>query len=159
MLLASDEQPNATEPDPADSPRARSRHPARGTIGAVRLLIVDDNRPYGRLLYAQLNARGYECRTVAKLEEARAAMGTGAFDLYVVDIHLPDGDGRAFAAEIQKHHAVTARQILLISSEDEQKLDSRPQESGAKPAFLAKPFGLQDLLVKLREMADQALPG
>jgi DNA-binding response OmpR family regulator len=125
----------------------------------VRLLIVDDNRPYGRLLYAQLNARGYEARTVATLEEARAAMGTNAFDLYVVDIHLPDGDGRAFAADLQKHHAAAARQILLISSEDEQNSDARLHERGSQPAFLAKPFGLQDLLGKLREMADQALPG
>jgi DNA-binding response OmpR family regulator len=82
----------------------------------VRVLIVDDDRAFRRTAGVALADRGYHVvgavRTVA---EARFAIGELDPDAVVLDINLPDGDGRSLAEELAASHPGV--RVLLTSSD------------------------------------------
>ena len=112
---------------------------------------MDDNRSYGRLLSGSLAARGYSCRMAGTAAEAMAALSQAAYDLFVLDVQLPDGDGRHLAEAICAAFPVQRSQIVFITALHRDDLDDRTRQS----YVLYKPFGLVDLLRTLQEAADK----
>lgn len=115
----------------------------------MAVLIVDDNRNYARFLRSALVTRGYGARAVATCKEALHAVEEDSFDLFLIDIRLPDGDGRKLIHRLRGEHGVTPGQIVLMTAlPREQMGDTR--ELTANPV-LYKPFRLSGLLEQLRE--------
>jgi len=131
-------------------PQARRREfvGLQPALRGKRLLIVDDNATNRRVLELQTAKWGMATRAVESPREAlRWLEGGEAFDLAIVDMHMPEMDGVALAREIRKRSA--ALPLVLASS-----LGRREVGDGERlfAAYLAKPIRqsqLFDTLVAL----------
>ncbi len=64
-------------------------------------LVVDDNPAWRAALAGRLEDEGFSTETAGSLAEARAALATRTYDLVLVDILLPDGNGLELAGELE----------------------------------------------------------
>ena len=118
--------------------------------GEHPILIVDDDRALRETLAEQLSVDGaFAVSEAASLAEAtqRLAEPEARFDAVILDVGLPDGDGRDFCARLRKD-GVKIPVIMLTAADDEHDV-VRGLEAGAND-YVAKPFRLAELLARLR---------
>ena len=118
--------------------------------GERPILIVDDDRALRETLTEQLTVDGaFAVTEAASLAEARSrlAEADARFDAIILDVSLPDGDGRDFCAKLRKS-GVKVPVVMLTAADDEADV-VRGLEAGAND-YVAKPFRLAELLARLR---------
>jgi DNA-binding response OmpR family regulator len=117
--------------------------------GPRPVLIVDDDDALRATLAEQLALDGeFAPMPAADLAAAEAALADGArFDAVLLDVRLPDGDGRAFCAELRRRGA--RMPILMLTGAGEEADVVRGLDAGAND-YIAKPFRLNELLARLR---------
>jgi len=118
--------------------------------GPRPVLIVDDDAALRATLAEQLSLEGEfapeEAGTVSEAEQVL----TGAnirFDAVLLDIGLPDGDGRELCARLRRQ-GIKIPIIMLTGADAEQDV-VRGLDAGAND-YIAKPFRLNELLARLR---------
>ena len=118
--------------------------------GERPILIVDDDRALRDTLVEQLTLDGeFSATQAASVAEAETALASqnAQFDAILLDVSLPDGDGRDLCVKLRKQ-GVKVPIIMLTASDDE--LDVvRGLDSGAND-YIAKPFRLAELLARVR---------
>ncbi len=117
--------------------------------GQRPILVVDDDTALRSALIEQLELDGEFAPTGADcLEAADKILETGAhFDAVLLDVGLPDGDGRDFCRRLRER-GIKAPIIMLTASAEEADV-VRGLDSGAND-YLAKPFRINELLARLR---------
>ncbi|GAB0114789.1 DNA-binding response regulator [Acidisoma sp. C75] len=114
------------------------------------ILIVDDDLSLRSTLAEQLvldgEFRSAEAGTVAEAEKILAQPGT-RFDAIILDVSLPDGDGRDFCIRLRER-AFKMPIIMLTGSAEETDV-VRGLDSGAND-YVSKPFRLSELMARLR---------
>ena len=114
------------------------------------ILIVDDDRALRTTLAEQLAVDGefaaVEAASVSEAED-KLNMPDARFDGVILDIGLPDGDGRDLCAKMRRQ-GMKMPIIILTGSDDESDV-VRGLDSGAND-YIAKPFRLAELLARLR---------
>ncbi len=114
------------------------------------ILIVDDDVSLRNTLAAQLDMDGqFETSCAGSLTEAEGMLRArdGRFDLLVLDIRLPDGDGRDFCARLRRQEYKMP--IVLLTGCDDETDVVRGLDSGAND-YITKPFRLSELLARVR---------
>ncbi len=76
------------------------------------VLVIDDSLIVRMDLNSAFEGGGYDCTLAPSLAAARAALQKSLFDLIVLDVQLPDGDGVVFLSELKA--AVETRAIPVI---------------------------------------------
>ena len=116
----------------------------------IRILLIEDDRELGKALRNSLGTEGYSVQTAASLSEARALLNNQAagqgFDLYLLDLGLPDGDGKSFLELARK--AGTAP-VIVISARPHDDSKIELLDAGADD-YLVKPFSVGELLARIR---------
>ncbi len=110
------------------------------------VLVVDDEPPIRRLLRTTLTAAGYR---VAEAETAAAGLRSLAVekpDLVILDLGLPDHSGIELIAEIRKASQVP---IVVLSARHDERAKVAALDLGADD-YVAKPFGMAELMARLR---------
>ena len=110
------------------------------------VLVVDDEPPIRRLLRTTLTAAGYR---VAEAETAAAGLRSLAIekpDLVILDLGLPDHSGIELIAEIRKASRVP---IVVLSARHDERAKVAALDLGADD-YVAKPFGMAELMARLR---------
>jgi DNA-binding response OmpR family regulator len=118
--------------------------------GPRPVLIVDDDEALRSTLSEQLRLDGeFAPVEAADLAAAAAALSApGArFDAVLLDVRLPDGDGRAFCARLRRNGARIP--ILMLTGAGEEQDVVRGLDAGAND-YIAKPFRVNELLARLR---------
>ena len=114
------------------------------------ILIVDDDTTLREELAAQLRHEGEfsaaEAKTVAEAQSLVHAQGA-RFDALILDVGLPDGDGRDLCAGLRREGL--RMPIIMLTGSDEEVDVVRGLDSGAND-YIAKPFRLNELLARLR---------
>ncbi|RNL62008.1 response regulator [Nocardioides marmoriginsengisoli] len=112
------------------------------------VLVVDDEPQLLRALGINLRARGYEVHAAATGSEALRLAAAHPPDLVVLDLGLPDMDGTEVVAGLRGWTDVP---ILVLSgrSDSHDKVDAL--DAGADD-YVTKPFGMDELLARLRAM-------
>ncbi len=77
------------------------------------LLLVDDDRQVLASMADWLRSQGYELDTAQNCQQARAAISSRDYNVALVDVRLPDGDGFELLAECRKKHPNTS--VILIT--------------------------------------------
>ena len=113
-----------------------------------KLLVVEDERGLRRAMSRYLDRNGYCVRTADSLAEAHAHLERESFDLLVLDVGLPDGDGLSLLERDRAHRT-------LVISATFQRCDLA--ERGIEH-FLEKPFDLVDAVRLLDGMASRSAP-
>lgn len=113
---------------------------------AARILVVEDDAHIRRFVCTSLTAEGYsvfEAETVARaLVEAASRQP----ELFVVDLGLPDRDGRELISELR---AWTLAPVIVLSARDQEEDKVTALDAGADD-YLMKPFGVPELLARVR---------
>ena len=111
------------------------------TTKPASILVVEDDRSLQRFLAQALKMSGYAVTTAASASAARACAAHDTFDLAVIDIGLPDGDGIELG-----HTLVTDNGIpfLYLTGQTDEGSVARSARSGAIN-YLVKPVSLEQL--------------
>ncbi|WP_297492933.1 response regulator transcription factor [Acidocella sp.] len=117
--------------------------------GQRPILVVDDDTALRMALIEQLELEGeFAPQQADCLAAAEVILDTGArFDAVLLDVGLPDGDGRDFCRKLRER-GVKAPIIMLTASAEESDV-VRGLDSGAND-YIAKPFRINELLARLR---------
>ncbi len=118
-----------------------------------RLLLLEDELPLARIVRESLERQGYHVHHAANGVLGLTAFRRDAFELCIVDVMLPQLDGFAFAAEVRR----TNQQVpILFLTAKSQPADVVQGFGVGGNDYLRKPFSLDELVVRLRELLRRA---
>jgi len=120
--------------------------------GAGRVVVVDDNRDFADNLVEILRDAGYATAVAHGVAEAAAATDAG-FDVALVDVHLPDGDGMALAQAL-KQRAPESEVVLLTGFASVESAAAAVRVGAC--AYLVKPCATPELLLTVTQAMRQA---
>ena len=110
------------------------------------ILIVDDEAQILRFLGHALTAAGYDICTAGTGTEALRQITARSPDLVILDLGLPDTDGKAVIETVRQSSTLP---ILVLSARDQEMEKIMALDLGADD-FVAKPFTMGELLARLR---------
>jgi two-component system KDP operon response regulator KdpE len=113
---------------------------------ATKVLVVDDEPQIARALRINLTARGYEVVTAHDGTAALRAAAEAKPDIVVLDLGLPDLDGRTV---IEGLRGWTSIPIVVLSARTDSGDKVAALDAGADD-YVTKPFGMDELLARLR---------
>jgi two-component system NtrC family sensor kinase len=122
-----------------------------------RILIVDDSLTVRMDLGEAFELAGVANTLCSTLSEARQAISLGAFDLIILDVLLPDGDGIDFLGELRAASATAGIPIMLLSSEAEVRDRVRGLNTGADE-YVGKPYDQSYVVSRARELLRKKEP-
>jgi DNA-binding response OmpR family regulator len=114
-------------------------------VVAPSIWLVEDDHAIGSALHRTLVAEGYDPRWATTLAEARAFEGVP--DLVILDLNLPDGDGRTLCQELVERHP--ALRVLMLTARADEMDVVLGLDAGATD-YVPKPFRLAELLARVR---------
>ena len=119
-----------------------------------RVLVVDDELPMRRTLDIGLRASGYDVELAATGEEALELAGRREPDAVILDLGLPGVDGIHVAQGLRGWSAVP---IIVLSARGTEAVKVAALDAGADD-YVTKPFGMDELLARLRAALRRANP-
>jgi two-component system, OmpR family, response regulator len=122
-----------------DQPACRS--------AAARILLVDDEPRIREFVSRALSAAGYAIDFASDGAGALAQLAVGGYGLVVLDLIMPDMDGRVVLTEIMRRQPEQA--VLVLSCLEDVATKVACLELGAQD-YLTKPFSLAELLARVR---------
>ena len=115
----------------------------------MKILIVEDDIAFGKMLHIYLSKKGYEVSLVTTGAEATPLFSDGSFDVLITDLQLPDTTGLQLL-EIVKEKAPTT-QVLLMTGYAEVSTAVDAMKKGALE-YISKPFRPEELLMILENV-------
>lgn len=118
------------------------------------ILAIEDEPEIRRFLRMSLTAHGYKFLEAANGKEAKALAASDKPDLMIMDLMLPDIDGVQLIRQLREWYA---KQIIVLSARDQEADKVEALDAGADD-YLTKPFGMQELLARIRVALRHARP-
>jgi PAS domain S-box-containing protein len=118
-----------------------------------KILVVDDEPANRRLLADLVTREGYEALTAAGGREALALLSGTAVDLVLLDIMMPEVDGLAVLAELQKRGMLPALPVIVVTAHEDRKVRLDALTAGAID-FITKPFDRTEVACKVRVLTE-----
>lgn len=110
------------------------------------ILVIEDDLAITKMLKIALAQYGYQVMSVTTKKEAKRALNTSPISIILLDLGLPDGDGKTLIKEIRSLSAIP---IIVVSARyDEQEIITS-LDFGADD-YLTKPFSITELLARIR---------
>ncbi|WP_316792860.1 response regulator transcription factor [Pedobacter frigoris] len=120
---------------------------AIGSIVYKNILVIEDNHAILDVITLILQSEAYKVTGLNKSIDMMAHIQESEPDLVILDIMLPDGDGRDILKQLRTNIKTEHIPVLLISARYTQE---NIQHGEYKPnGFLAKPFDIDDLLDRI----------
>jgi len=118
------------------------------------MLLIEDDTTIARELSLRWQQRGWQVQSAGTLAAARAALAVpGVFDLVLLDLGLPDGDGMALLAELRRADPLTP--VLVLTARDQVADRVAGLRQGADD-FLVKPFAPDELDARVEGLMRRA---
>ena len=121
---------------------------------APHLLVVDDDRRIRDLLSRFLNGEGYRVTTADNAADARAKLGSLAFDLLVLDVMMPGETGMQLCKSLRETSTVP---ILMLTAKAETDSRIAGLERGADD-YVPKPFEPRELSLRIANILKRTIP-
>jgi DNA-binding response OmpR family regulator len=115
----------------------------------MRLLLVEDNPQLAQLVQDGLTRQGFVIDRCGSLKEAMTARGAASYDLILLDLGLPDGDGMSLVRELRKGSDPTPILILTARGGLNDRLIGL---DGGADDYLVKPFEIAELAARCRAL-------
>jgi two-component system, OmpR family, KDP operon response regulator KdpE len=112
----------------------------------IRVLVVDDEAAILKFLKPALGANDYEVTTAGSVAEATKRIAAEGPDVVVLDLGLPDGDGKEVIRRVREWSDVP---IVVLSARDREAEKIEALDLGADD-FVNKPFGVGELMARIR---------
>jgi len=144
---------NESQPPPAPEP---------SSLRGARALVLDDSVAYRAILEKQLSRLGIRVETASSvaeaLESARRATDHGAFDVALLDYHMPEMAGAQVARAFRENPALAGLGLLMLSSSGQQGEPELVELAGAD-AYLVKPIRAEVLARTLERVLERKRQG
>lgn len=118
------------------------------------ILVVDDEPQILRLLGHALDGAGYACMMADSGHKALALFRRKHPDLVILDLGLPDLDGKLVIGSIRQISQVP---VLILSARDQEAEKVSALDLGAND-YVVKPFGIGELLARIRALLRAPMP-
>jgi two-component system KDP operon response regulator KdpE len=129
--------------------------PQRSATGApAAILVVEDDRALRQAIVSNVARAGYAVTAVSDGLSGIEAVRGGQFDIILLDIGLPFVDGWRILSTLEGRRAPS---VIVISARGEEHDKVRALDMGADD-YLAKPFGADELLARLRAVLRRVRP-
>jgi DNA-binding response OmpR family regulator len=115
----------------------------------MRLLLIEDNDRLAQFVVKGLTAAGFTVDRVARFDEAAAAIAAARFDIAVLDLGLPDGDGGDWLRE--RRAAGDGLPVLVLTARASTADKVNGLNAGADD-YLTKPFEMEELVARLKAL-------
>jgi CheY-like chemotaxis protein len=136
-----------------ESPQARPRADGR----PLRVLAVDDEAVILDLLVDAFSQRGYQVDTAGSAREALEKLEKRAYDVLLLDLKMPEMDGRSLFQTIGERWPDQARRVVFASGDTLQPETQSFLARSGRPC-VDKPFRLEELTAAILEAAADAGP-
>ncbi|KNG92667.1 response regulator transcription factor [Pseudaestuariivita atlantica] len=113
----------------------------------MKFLLVEDNRALADAVASRMRLDGHVIDHAEKLEDASAFVATGDYDLILLDIMLPDGDGRTF---LERHRASDLDTPVIVLTARSQVSDRIGSLDLGADDYITKPFDHAELEARCR---------
>jgi len=117
----------------------------------IRLLVVDDEEPFRRLLKKELSRKGYEVDVAADGRAAVARLSEGGYDVMLLDIMMPGMDGLTLMRELRNDPA--APPIVVLTGKATVETAVEAMKNGAHD-YVTKPYKLDELEIVIERAAE-----
>ncbi len=119
----------------------------------MRILLLEDEPKISRFLARGLGEEGHRVQVTEDIDHARRALTDAAFDLWIVDRMLPDGDGLTLVRERRKAGDRTPALCLTARDRVEERVEGL---IGGADDYIVKPFAFDELLARIAALARRA---
>jgi len=131
--------------------------PERAAIPAAPILVVDDDAKIVRLVRTYLERDGFSVVTAGDGPAALEAIETHRPALVVLDLMLPELDGRAVIRAVRRDDEAARTPILVLSARSSTIDRIAGLEDGADD-YLPKPFSPAELVLRVKSILRRAAP-
>ena len=114
-----------------------------------RILIVEDDALLNKTLAYNLISDGWDVTPALNAKTAAALLAGTEYDLVLLDINLPDGNGYDLCRLVKPEHPDTV--VIFLTANDQESDQLRGYEAGAVD-YITKPFSIEALQRKIRAM-------
>lgn len=111
-----------------------------------RILLVEDEADIRRFVRLALEREGMAVFEAGNVWEARIGAATRQPQLVILDLGLPDGDGKDFILDLRSWSSAP---VLVLSAREQEQEKVAALEAGGDD-YLAKPFGVPELIARVR---------
>ncbi|HEY1015493.1 MAG TPA: response regulator transcription factor [Herpetosiphonaceae bacterium] len=123
-------------------------------MAPVHILVIDDEIQIRRLLRASLVERGYRVTVAASGEEGLDLAAADPPSAVILDLGLPDLDGMEVCRQLRTWSQAP---VIVLSARPDEMEKVRALDQGADD-YLTKPFGMHELLARIRVALRHAEP-
>ncbi len=123
-------------------------------MNSARILVVDDAAQVRRVMRATLATEGYTVSEARDGAEALEMFRNEPFDILLLDVNMPGMDGLEACREVRRTSDVP---IIMLTVRDAERDKVLALDAGADD-YVVKPFGMQELLARIRAALRRALP-
>ncbi len=119
-------------------------------MSAVRVLVVEDDPSVRGLLQTLLSTEGYEVSTASDGLAGLVKAASTSPGLVLLDLMMPDLGGARVLEEMRADPALAQVPVVVVTGQ----LDAVPamQQALGEPNVFVKPFGVRELLARVREV-------
>jgi DNA-binding response OmpR family regulator len=114
-----------------------------------QILLVEDDPAIAKLLNLHLRAPDYEVTVCDRAAAALVRLASGTFDVVILDILLPDGNGVDLCRQIRAGKNWTP--VLMLSALSDESDKVQALEGGADD-YMTKPFGVAEMMARVRAL-------
>lgn len=116
------------------------------------ILIIDDERAIGEALTPVLASQGYDVSVALTAADGLECARKRRHDVVLLDLGLPDADGKDLIDPLKRLDSMS---ILILSARHQEREKVEALDAGADD-YLNKPFGIEELLARIRAAARRA---
>lgn len=127
----------------------------RPHVAAARILIIDDEPQIRKFIDISLRSQGYETLLAETGGQGLTLLASRGADLVVLDLGLPDQDGKEVLRELRRWSRVPVI-VLTVRSGESGKVALL--DAGAND-YVTKPFGVEELMARIRAFLRNAAAG
>lgn len=125
----------------------------------LRVLVVEDEAATALVVSAVLKAQGFDETTVSTGREAVASFRSGAFDVVLMDLHMPDMNGEESARAIRDLEAEQGEHVPILGFTAHACSEEKSRCAAAgMDGFLDKPFSIEELQTEILRHARPVSP-
>jgi CheY-like chemotaxis protein len=133
--------------------------PSRAPGAGLKILVAEDNELNVTLVSELLAQRGHRVQIVNNGRSALALASEGAFDLLLLDLHMPEMDGFEVVRAVREHERGTGRRLPIIALTARSAIRDRARcVAAGMDDFLSKPVEARALWSAIDHVA-AAVPG
>ena len=131
----------------------KSRHPAKPVRRALKFAVVEDDEQIADGLRRALQSDGDQVEVFGLYADAERALKSASYDLIILDLGLPDGDGTLLLTGLRRREVQTP--VVVLTARDGLSDRVETLDLGADD-YMVKPFELSELQARIRAVIRRA---